>query len=190
MQLQALFIAGGWVMWPLLGCSIITLMVTIERSIFWVYQYLLLPSAIRSQLRCPHALQAVPPRHYLACLVNLDQNATPLSDVYLTMLAQRTLLKLKKGMPILETVVTIAPILGILGTVTGIIGAFEALSMASVNDPKLISHGISEALITTAFGLIIGLFAQVALNYYIVRIEKATWQFNQIIAYYSSMEQG
>ncbi len=62
---------------------------------------------------------------------------------------------LDRGMVFLSAAVTVAPILGFLGTVTGMIKAFEAIALAGEVEPTLVAKGISEALITTATGLLI-----------------------------------
>ena len=75
--------------------------------------------------------------------------------------------RMKKYLTILDTAITAAPLLGILGTVTGIIGSFDALSGAQgIGDPLSVTKGISEALLTTAFGLFIALGTLVPYNYF------------------------
>jgi biopolymer transport protein ExbB len=80
---------------------------------------------------------------------------------------------MRRGMPILDTVITIAPMLGILGTVTGIISSFDLLGQSGVEDPKAVVAGIAEALITTAAGLGISIAAVFPFNYFNSRIENA-----------------
>jgi biopolymer transport protein ExbB len=64
----------------------------------------------------------------------------------------------------------IAPLLGFLGTVTGMINSFEALASVGLNNPAAVAQGISEALITTAAGLIIAIPVQMAYNYFVTNI--------------------
>ncbi len=66
----------------------------------------------------------------------------------------------------LTTIATVAPLLGLLGTVTGMIKAFEVVAAIGVGHPKELAGGVAEALITTAAGLIIGIPALVAYNYF------------------------
>ena len=77
------------------------------------------------------------------------------------------------GMAILDTIITMSPLLGILGTVTGIIASFDFLGQAGVEDPKAVTGGIAQALITTATGLTIALATIIPYNYFVVKLERA-----------------
>ncbi|MGD8400800.1 MAG: MotA/TolQ/ExbB proton channel family protein [Bacillota bacterium] len=86
---------------------------------------------------------------------------------------------LRRRMAGLRTVITIAPMLGLLGTVTGLMKSFYLLGNQVDNyNPKQISLGISEALITTAFGLIIAVTATVFYNYLTSRLEDYIADYN------------
>jgi biopolymer transport protein ExbB len=77
---------------------------------------------------------------------------------------------LERGLPVLATTAMIAPLLGFLGTVTGMINSFDALAAVGLNNPAAVAKGISEALITTAAGLIIAIPIQMAYNYLVTRV--------------------
>ena len=77
---------------------------------------------------------------------------------------------LERGLPILATVAMVAPLLGFLGTVTGMINSFEALASVGLNNPAAVASGISEALITTAAGLAIAIPVQMAYNYFVTNV--------------------
>jgi len=79
---------------------------------------------------------------------------------------------LERGLIILATVANVAPLVGFLGTVSGMVGAFEAIAQAEQVSAKLVASGISEALITTMTGLIIAVPTQVAHNLFIQRIDR------------------
>ena len=79
---------------------------------------------------------------------------------------------LEKGMVWLSTVANIAPLLGFLGTVSGMINSFEAIAAAGDVDPSIVASGISEALITTAGGLMIAIPIQAFHNYFVSKIDK------------------
>ena len=92
--------------------------------------------------------------------------------------------ELEKGMSLLGTVVNAAPQLGLLGTVTGMIAAFSALTRNGTSTAKIVAGGISEALYTTAFGLIVAIPALVFYNYFnrridviVAQMERAALQF-------------
>jgi biopolymer transport protein ExbB len=81
---------------------------------------------------------------------------------------QRT--KLEKNLSILGTLGNIAPLIGLFGTVVGIIRAFHSLAVAGSAGPSVISAGIAEALITTASGLVVAVPAVIFYNYYLRRV--------------------
>lgn len=92
--------------------------------------------------------------------------------------------ELEKGMSLLGTVVNAAPQLGLLGTVTGMIAAFSVLTRNGTSTAKIVAGGISEALYTTAFGLIVAIPALVFYNYFnrridviVAEMERAALQF-------------
>lgn len=92
--------------------------------------------------------------------------------------------ELEKGMSLLGTVVNAAPQLGLLGTVTGMIAAFSALTRNGTSTAKIVAGGISEALYTTTFGLIVAIPALVFYNYFnrridviVAEMERAALQF-------------
>ena len=92
--------------------------------------------------------------------------------------------ELEKGMSLLGTVVNAAPQLGLLGTVTGMIAAFSVLTRNGTSSAKIVAGGISEALYTTAFGLIVAIPALVFYNYFnrqidiiVAEMERAALQF-------------
>jgi biopolymer transport protein ExbB len=78
-----------------------------------------------------------------------------------------------RGMVLLDTVVTVAPMLGILGTVLGIIDSFELLSADARPDPLAVSGGIAQALITTAIGLVVALSTILPYNWFRARIRES-----------------
>jgi len=81
--------------------------------------------------------------------------------------------KLEKNLPLLATISGAAPMLGFLGTVTGMIQAFMAIAQEDGNvSPKLLSQGIYEAMITTAAGLTVGIIAYIGYNYLVTRVQK------------------
>lgn len=87
---------------------------------------------------------------------------------------QQVLERLRSGLAVLDTLVTLSPMLGILGTVTGIIASFELLGASPAGtDPAAIAGGIAEALITTAAGLVVSMMALIPFNMF--RTQIARW---------------
>ena len=79
---------------------------------------------------------------------------------------------LERGMVWLSTVANLAPMVGFLGTVSGMINAFQAIKIAGAVEPSMVAGGISEALITTAAGLVVGILIQFCYNFFASRIDK------------------
>jgi biopolymer transport protein ExbB len=88
--------------------------------------------------------------------------------------AEQQLDRMRTGFSVLDTIITMAPLLGILGTVTGIIKSFNLLQGAGLQDPRLTTGGISEALITTAAGLTVALATLMPYNYLLSRLRRVS----------------
>ncbi|TFH15048.1 MAG: MotA/TolQ/ExbB proton channel family protein [Lentisphaerales bacterium] len=185
------FERGGPVMWPLLLCSLVSLTVTVERLIFWWRESLRHnETEIDRIFRCAERrdyenvlLDSSPPpgaviRMLLSGLVHRDYGLRESMETA----AMDELDHMKRGLRILDTIVTLAPLLGILGTVTGIIHSFDFLGRAGIEDPREVVDGIAQALITTAFGLGIALLTLVLFNYLVARVEKAARTLEQVAA--------
>ena len=88
--------------------------------------------------------------------------------------SQAELHRLKRYLPLLDTVITLAPLLGLLGTITGMISAFGIVSSSGLGQPHAITGGVAEALIATATGLAIAILALVPYNYFRAKVEAIT----------------
>ena len=81
--------------------------------------------------------------------------------------------RMRRHLPILDTIITVSPLLGIFGTVIGIILSFEILGSVGIEEPQAVTAGIAQALITTASGLGIAILSLFPYNYFNSRVEKA-----------------
>jgi biopolymer transport protein ExbB len=175
-------------MWPLLACSLIAATIAIERALFWWRQ------DRRARRRLVAELFRLTERGEPEQATEADPEAADaIARVLLSGLAHREhglresmevaaveeLGRMKRGMAILDTIITMAPLLGILGTVTGIIRSFDLLGSSQMGDPRAVSSGIAEALITTAAGLIVALPTLVAFNYFVARVQEAAKRIEQ-----------
>ena len=178
-----LFVKGGPFMWPLLIMLFFGLVVSFERL------YTLSKAHINSKeffTQVQEALkQGGPEAAAEVCsntpgpvasvlhagLLRLDRGLDHVEKA-ITESGAIEMAFLERGMVWLSTVANIAPLLGFLGTVSGMIGAFEAIAAAGDVEPSIVASGISEALITTASGLIIAIPIQAFHNFFVAKIDK------------------
>ena len=177
-----LFLKGGPVMWPLLITSIVALATVIERIFFRVREHFRrdpdVVENIFSQVEKGNITAAIRAgegsNDFIARIIvyGLTHREKSLSNAYLKA-ANQELQRFNRGLPILDTIITLAPLLGLLGTVTGLIRAFGLLGAQELGSPMAITGGIAEALIATAFGLAIAITALIPFNYLNARLEEA-----------------
>lgn len=169
----SMFIKGGPAMWPLLIVSITAMTTVIERSLFvWRQKKRRQPELVRGILRKVEAgkvdeaiLAGRHARDPIARILvhGLLHRDRALSGALLHS-ASKELKPFQRGLTVLDTAVTLSPLLGLFGTVTGMIRAFGLLGGQEMDAPTAITGGIAEALIATAFGLCIAILALVPLN--------------------------
>ena len=146
-------------MYPLLLLSLVSLTLIAERCFFWSFNSPRVLSRVRRGIhdgRDPKAIATSERGAYGRFATNLLLDPTEPGAHHAL---ERARHDVERFATVLATVVSAAPLLGILGTVTGIIDSFQVLSSEAVTDPTAVAGGISEALLTTAFGLIIALTA-------------------------------
>jgi biopolymer transport protein ExbB len=178
-----LFNNGGWAMWPLLVLLIFGIAVTIERMVT------LSKAAIDAGeffQNLENALRAGGPERAAelcsetrgpvasvihAGLLRLDRGIDHVEKA-IENAGVVEMSFLERGMVWLSTVANLAPMIGFLGTVSGMISAFKAIAEAGDVEPSVVAGGISEALITTASGLIVGIIIQFFYNMFASRIDR------------------
>jgi len=187
----AWFVRGGIVMYPILACSVIGLAVFLERMAFLRRRRLLPERFVRGVTR---AWQ----RGEFEVAWRLCQQ----QDLPLARILRAGLLRIKGGpheverameasgeheagvleanLRFLGAISNIAPMLGFLGTVTGLITAFNVIAVQGTGDPKLMADGVSEALITTEFGLFVGIPALGAYHYLRGKVDRLLHEMESI----------
>ena len=187
-----LFLKGGPIMGPILLTSIVALTVVIERMMFlfseWKNRDPKVVGAILTAVEHDDYEQAVKLGEdsndfivrVLTC--GLNHRATSLTEALLQA-ANRELERFNRGLSVLDTIITLAPLLGLLGTVTGMIHAFGLLGKSELGAPTAITGGIAEALIATAFGLSVAIVALIPFNYLNSRCEKARLQIQDAASF-------
>ena len=163
---------------PLLLCSMISLAVTIERFLFWrrirskelVNQMLTLVEKGQPQeaLRLGQSSDLPIVRVLAEGLAHLNPSPSKAMEAA----AQAEGSALKRRLTILDTIITLAPLLGLLGTVTGMISSFGIMSEAGIGQPHAVTGGVAEALIATATGLLIAILTLIPYNYFTSRAER------------------
>lgn len=170
---------GGWVMYPLLVMSIISMYLIIWRVVILFQCKIdtnefvgkvrksMLNGDIESAIRICEEKQYRGPVAVIikVCLLKHD---APRDEVEKTVenAAIHEITLLEKGLPYLALFTNLAPILGFLGTVVGMIQSFDVIAKAGLSNPAAVAEGISMALITTAGGLLVAVFTSPAYNYF------------------------
>jgi len=176
-----LFLEGGPLMWPLLAVSLVAVSVALERLAFIVRE---------SRRREPGTVEAVVRAveegklagAIAAGSASMDPVARSLAEALqhrggsfggaMLRAANLELKRWNRGLAVLDTAVTLSPLLGLLGTVTGMIRAFGLLGAHELDAPVAITGGIAEALIATAFGLGIAVVSLIPFNFVNARLEE------------------
>jgi biopolymer transport protein ExbB len=178
MGISRLFTAGGIVMWPLLAFSVVAIGLIIERVRFWYRVNKRQNRVVRDVLNL-YRLDNV-----VGALDKLQQNSDlPIARIFLSALeleeptpeefrlaleseSQAEIPSLKRFNTIFETIISLSPLFGLLGTVLGLITSFASLDIGDVGGTKTagVTSGISEALVSTAAGLVVAIFTLLFAN--------------------------
>ncbi len=169
-------------MWPLLIASIVAITVVIERLSFTLREAMRRsPKTVAEIFRCVEhgdiAAACEAGRDSRGFVARVLTHALEHREVSFTHAllesSSRELQRYTRGIAILDTIITLAPLMGLFGTVTGMIRAFGLLGASELGAPTAITGGIAEALIATAFGLLIAMIALLPFNFLNTRLEQA-----------------
>jgi biopolymer transport protein ExbB len=183
-----MFIAGGWMMIPIFLCSLVALAVVLERA--WYFYHIptndIAERMIRliTQGKFSEALEVNKQGTNAIFRVLKAGIHARASDPEKAMEAAGIgeLAKMKRGMSTLDTIITLAPLLGLLGTIIGMIDSFSIMADQGIGQPHAVTGGVAEALICTAAGIFVAVIALVPYNYFLSRIEQQT----ELIEYYAT----
>jgi biopolymer transport protein ExbB len=176
------FNQGGVFMWPILILLIIGIMISIERFIS------LTRASVNTRKFLAKVKEALASGGVEEALDVCSSTRGPVASIFhagllrskrgvdhvekaVTNAGSIEMAFLERGMIWLATVISVAPMLGFTGTVVGMIAAFDAIAAANDISPTIVAGGISQALLTTCFGLIVAMIIQVAHNYFVSRID-------------------
>ena len=167
------FQQGGLIMWLLLLTSFLATLVTLERSFVWLHYHL--QKEHFPLLDCFAYLNKKDKTNALLACQRLETPALKMLEFGISALpfspndkmesyAERQISRMSRGQSLLDTVITLAPMLGILGTVLGIIHSFNILGSQGIDNPTEVVAGIAQALVSTAMGLSVALLALLPFN--------------------------
>lgn len=182
--------SGGWLMLPIIACSIVAAAIILER--LWTLQRRrVLPRDLTRQVWDWVSKNQLDRQHIQAL-----QDGSPLGEILAAGLANRqrdreimkekvedtgrhVVHELERYLNTLGTIAAISPLLGLLGTVIGMVKVFAAITAYGVGDPAVLAGGISEALITTAAGLSVAIPALIAYRYLRGRVDALVVQMEK-----------
>ncbi len=160
--------AGGWLMWPILACSVVALAIILER-LWSLRRRRVMPPGLmeqvwqwqRDQALTPERIQALAQgsplgRLLSAGLVNRNHSREIMKEA-INDVGRQVVANLERYLNTLGTIASVSPLLGLLGTVFGMIDIFTVIIDAGVGNPGVLAGGISEALLTTAAGLTVAI---------------------------------
>ena len=177
-----IFKSGGLVMYPLLACSILALAVIVDRLIFWTAT-----DIGRKQPLLEEVMDLCRAGDWEAVRKKVTGSKDYIIRVLVSGIVHRDfsmvkameaaavdeLKRMRRYLGVLDTMITVAPLLGIFGTVIGIITSFDVLGSTGIEHPQEVTAGIAQALITTATGLGIAILSVFPYNYFNSRVENA-----------------
>lgn len=187
------FAKGGVFMWPLLVCSIVSLTVIILRTLA-LREKNVLPLTIESEME-----RLAPGGNPERLFRLVQQDGSSLARIVRVALAhlrwprsenvetvqtraRHEMVRLERGLVVLEVIIGIAPLLGLIGTVSGLVHVFASLGVSAGSaDPKMIARGISEALNCTVFGLGIAVPSLIAFVYFSKKVEVMSVEMESLV---------
>ena len=194
MDLLSIVFKGGWVMIPIALCSLVAVFIVVER-------FLLLRKAQLDVGQFMLKIRSIFRKGDVSSVLNFcSQKDAPIANILKKGLqkyrdgeqkvkeaienaGKSEIYHLEKRLGILATIAGIAPLIGFLGTVTGMIAAFRQIEMLGGNaTPSDLAGGIWEALMTTAFGLVVGIFSYGFYNYFVTRVTRFVFEMESTSA--------
>ncbi len=185
---------GGIFMWPLLICSVVAVTVILLRAVA-LREKMVVPLVLESEIE-----RLVPGASPERLMRIAQMDSSPLARIALVALqhlrwprsenieavqtrARHEMVRLERGLVVLEVITGIAPLLGLLGTVSGLVHVFAHIGLSSATtDTKGIAVGISEALNTTIFGLCIAVPSLIAFSYFSKKVEVMAVEMESLVA--------
>lgn len=180
-----LLMKGGWMMVPILGCSLLAMTISIER---WLHF-----RSLRFSRLADRMIKLVEQGKWSDALALAEQRQSPTLRVLATGILHRAeqpdktmeaagiaeVSQLKRGLSVLDTVITLGPLLGLLGTIIGMISSFGIMAETGLGNPHAVTGGVAEALICTAAGICVAVITLIPYNYFLSLVERETERIEQ-----------
>ncbi len=176
MSFAEIFRAGGIVMWPLTLFSLVAIALSIERMVFWIRinrnQRNVVKNILTTYRRAPvdvftllrQNIHLPIARIFLEAL-ELEKASPSQFRLALESATQAELPVLKRFNTVFQTIITVSPLLGLLGTILGLIRSFDAIEIGGIGaNAEVVTGGISEALVSTAAGMVVAIFTLLVAN--------------------------
>ncbi len=178
-----LIIAGGWLMLPIILCSVVAMAIIIER-LWSLRQSRVVPDNLVAQVWKLHCDKKMTSEHVaairkgspLGCILSAGiinrEHSREIMKEAIEEVGHQVVHDLERYLNTLGTIASISPLLGLLGTVIGMIKVFSAITLVGVGNPTVLAGGISEALITTAAGLSVAIPSLMFHRYFTGKVER------------------
>lgn len=180
-----ILVKGGWMMLPLGLCSLVAVAIIIDRFFFF--------RRVRTASRAEEVIDLVREGHSaeaLRVINGTEGEKVPVLPVMKVLSAGIVhpfepagameaaavieISAMRKGLVVLDTIITLSPLLGLLGTIIGMINAFNVMASAGLGQPHAVTGGVAEALIATAAGISVAAVTLMPYNYFTSRVERET----------------
>ncbi len=185
-----LFEKGGFLMWPIGLGAVLALAIFLER-VYFLRRVGILPERLKKKVR-----ELIEEEKFSEAAVLCEQDRSALATILLTglKLHNRTRERIREAMSetgksvaaelerylsALGTIASVSPLMGLLGTVTGMIGVFQQVTTEGVGDPRILASGIWEALITTAAGMTVAIPAYIGYRHLITRVDRLVLELEE-----------
>ena len=168
---------GGWMMIPIACCSLVSITIIIERLLFF--------RSIGVKHRAEEVVGLVRHGHPEEAIAVAEETSLPVMRVLSAGLthphepsgAMETagvseVSLMRRGLPALDTIITLSPLLGLLGTIIGMINSFNIMAASGLGQPHAVTGGVAEALVCTASGIAVAVITLIPYNYFLSKIER------------------
>ncbi|GJL55750.1 MAG: biopolymer transporter ExbB [Nitrospirales bacterium] len=183
--MMQILIAGGWMMVPIVLCSVLGVAIILERLFYFRH--------LGYETEAKKIITLTEQGKLTDALAVAEQRQKPLLRVLTAGIMKRDelpekameaaslaeLARLKRGLSALDTIITLGPLLGLLGTIVGMIDSFGIMAESGLGQPHAVTGGVAEALVCTAAGIFVAVTTLIPYNYFLAKVEQETGRMEQ-----------